>query len=267
MELIAVTLPGLESACAEELEGGDVLAPGHVGVEAEVKKLLKKRTVDKILLPIAFFDLEEGIYDSLFSADASFSPKSFAVETKIWNSDLEGREVATEAGQAFVDRHNWEVDLNEPGLVVRVDVVGEKAICGVDMTKGMELSKRAWEPENNPLIAAAMVIWSGAESIVDPDCGDGTVVIEAALLGVDALGVNPKKNAVEKVMRAGADKRVKLAHSENVPFEAEAAVAFSPSEVPELPSVFFSGKKYDIPVLAEVKGGRVYRSEGARKTI
>lgn len=257
MRLIAVTHEGLEDACAIEL-GGSVVAPGHVEVESEVKALAKKRTVKKILMPLAVFDFSEGIYEKLSSVKTEIKPSSFSIEPHVWGNSVRSVDVAKKAGQAFVDRYGWKVDLDSPALVFRVSVVGQKVVAGVDMTKGVDLSKRVWEPEHDPLIAAAMVLWSGAERIMDTDCGDGTVIIEAALLGKEALGIKPKQIAKDKILKSGADTRVKLAFDRDVPFQPEAIVTFGEGDF-DLPAVFFSARKHDTEVLAELKGGKIYR--------
>ena len=264
MRLIAVTHEGLEKAAEIELGkfGAKTVAPGHVEVNAELKELVRARTIDKIVLPIAEFDFTgvDAIYKKLKETDLEYSPASFAIDAHVYGTDVKSVDVAKAAGKAFVEKYGWKVDLKNPALVIRVDV-SEKVVAGVDMTKGSSLSKRAWAPEFDATIAAAMVILSGAKRIADPNCGDGTIVIEAGLLGAEALGVRPKESARKKIMSAGVEDKVKLALSMDVPFGPDMIITAFPDDVSfSLPAVFFSNKKLDCEILAELASGKIYRT-------
>lgn len=265
MKLIAVTYEGLEKACQKELEqfNPKIVAAGHIECDGDIKTLAKMRTVDKILLPVATFDFVDkvDVYEKLKECKLEYSPKTFAIDPHVFKADIKSVALARSAGQAFVDNYGWKVNLGSPALVIRVSVEENLVVAGVDMTRGTHLSERVWKPDFDPIISAAMVLMSKGEKIVDPDAKDGSVIIEAALLGKEALGVNPKQSAKAKILQSGADNLIKLASSRKVPFEADTIVTAMPETFDfDLPAIFFSRKDLEYVVLAEVSGGRIYQA-------
>ncbi|GBC98166.1 Ribosomal RNA large subunit methyltransferase K/L [bacterium HR17] len=99
-------------------------------------------------------------------------------------------------GQAVIDRvmaqtrHRQRVRLTRPDVSVRVDVTGERCVVGIDFVGEEALHRRNYRVYDHPaainaVLAAAMVLaseWRPEEQLVDPMCGSGTIVIEAALL-------------------------------------------------------------------------------------
>ncbi len=100
------------------------------------------------------------------------------------------------SGQAIVDKirertgHRQPVRLDQPDVLVRVEVTGEHCVVGIDFVGEEALHRRGYRVYDhpaalNPVLAAAMVLlaqWQPHESLLDPMCGSGTVLVEAALL-------------------------------------------------------------------------------------
>jgi putative N6-adenine-specific DNA methylase len=87
------------------------------------------------------------------------------------------------------------VDLEDPHLSIHVHLHRDRCTLSVD-TSGESLHKRGWRKFQGraPLaetLAAALVLrsgWDGRAPLLDPFCGSGTILVEAALL---AGGVAP----------------------------------------------------------------------------
>jgi putative N6-adenine-specific DNA methylase len=81
------------------------------------------------------------------------------------------------------------VDKDDPDLAIHVHLFRDRCTLLLD-TSGGSLHKRGWRRHQGraPLsetLAAAMVLWSGWDGrapLIDPFCGSGTILIEAALI-------------------------------------------------------------------------------------
>ena len=208
--LFVTCLSGLEEVLQEELSGlgftsqkggGGVWVP--VTAFAEVMRLnLSLRTASRVLLPL--FDIEsptrerlyKGIYDSDFMP---FFPEMrslcidvpFAKHPHFNNTHF----VAQLAKDALCDRLKKEkawrpsVDTKNPDVRFSLIVMPNKAVFYFD-TSGDALFKRGYRqqsveaPIKENLAAALLMLagYTGEVSLVDPCCGSGTFLIEAALM-------------------------------------------------------------------------------------
>ncbi|WP_391090027.1 bifunctional 23S rRNA (guanine(2069)-N(7))-methyltransferase RlmK/23S rRNA (guanine(2445)-N(2))-methyltransferase RlmL [Vibrio sp. NH-UV-68] len=93
------------------------------------------------------------------------------------------------------------ISKDQPDLRIHVRLHRDKAILGVDMVGG-GLHQRGYRPESGraPLretLAAAIILrsgWTHEKSFLDPMCGSGTLLIEAAMMAANmAPGVNRPK--------------------------------------------------------------------------
>ncbi|ADP77454.1 putative RNA methylase [Methanothermus fervidus DSM 2088] len=144
-------------------------------------------------------DLEE-IYKKVRSIDFSFIKpnQSFAIRSKRFGEhDFTSMDIARVAGQAVIDSYlssknkRLEVNLDEPDVIVRVELIDNLLLVGIDTTGDDGLHKRGYRIYQhpaplNPVIAASMVkisSWKINETLVDPMCGSGTILVEAAFIG------------------------------------------------------------------------------------
>jgi len=122
-------------------------------------------------------------------------------------------ELAAKVGDAVYDAcgGRCRVDLSRPELVVRLVVSAEAAILGVLLLKprGDRLRLRAsrFKPFTHPASltpedARILVNLAAAENrVLDPFCGTGSVLIEAAARGLEAVGVDLDREVVEGAWR------------------------------------------------------------------
>jgi len=109
------------------------------------------------------------------------------------------------AGQAVIDSYmdskgvRLKVNLDEPDIIIRVDVIQNEIYVGLDTTGDDALHKRWYRVYQHPAplntaIASAMIRlarWKPDKILFDPMCGGGTIPIEAALM---AKGIPIGKN-------------------------------------------------------------------------
>lgn len=216
-EMVAKTFAGLEGVLAEELRalGATNIQAGRrmVSFEGDLATLYKAnlscRTALRILKPFYKFKARdpERLYEmvkefdwgSMLSID-----KTFAIDT-VTNSDefSHSRFVTYKVKDAIVD---WFKDRygedKRPGVrLVDADVMINVHINGTNVTlsldsSGESLHKRGYrvaqtEAPINEVLAAGIILlsgWRGDCPLVDPMCGSGTFLIEAALI---AANINP----------------------------------------------------------------------------
>ena len=216
-EMVAKTFQGLEDVLAEELRlmGAENVMPGRrmvsfVGdLEMLYRANLQSRTALRILKP--FFKFKAGDADSLYEKIKEYdwssilSPdKTFCIDT-VANSDefKHSRFVTYRVKDGIVDwfRDRYGDDCR-PGVRVQdADVMINVHINGRDVTlsldsSGESLHKRGYrvaqtEAPINEVLAAGIILrsgWRGDCPLVDPMCGSGTFLIEAALI---AANINP----------------------------------------------------------------------------
>lgn len=218
-ELFFTTNPGLEDVVAEEfhrrtraagLEGAALeIAPfglgGHVLARiphpfAALEPLVyQMRSIHHVLRPLYAVALPAE--DPLNAIRAELREleipemrvaASFRVTTRrLGQHAFTSMDVQREAGAALVERYACPVDLENYALNVRVDVYDERCIIGLQLTH-QALSKRyirQFQPRaalKTP-VAFAMLQFAGLEetsqgALLDPFCGSGTILIEAAQL-------------------------------------------------------------------------------------
>ncbi|MCS7102455.1 MAG: tRNA (guanine(6)-N2)-methyltransferase [Candidatus Korarchaeum sp.] len=204
--------PGLEFISAGELESkglGEVIETrrgrGRVLFESKFERVpemhCSMRTVERVVLLLyrgraASLD---DIYRSVKSLDFSFIKPdwSFAVRSiRVGEHGFTSVDVGRVAGQAVIDSYmearglRLKVNLDEPDVIVKCDLISEELLVGVDMTGDEGLHKRKYRVYQhpaplNPTIAAALVYlsgWTHECSLLDPFCGSGTILFEAGMI-------------------------------------------------------------------------------------
>ncbi len=210
MQYYATLPPGLEDIAADEVEGlgGRVIerrvGKGRIFFEGG-KRLIGvlnsySRTLERVnvLLYRGNISTLDEIYHAVKKLDFGFiENRSFAIRSmRAGKHDFTSVDIARVAGQAVIDSFmegygaRLKVDLSTPDVIVRVEVVENELLVGIDTTGDDALHKRWWRVYNHPAhlnatIACAMLRiagWSKEKSLVDPMCGSGTIPIEAALM-------------------------------------------------------------------------------------
>ncbi|MCG9972050.1 THUMP domain-containing class I SAM-dependent RNA methyltransferase [Christiangramia crocea] len=225
-KMIAKTLYGFEAILAKELLdlGAMDIKQGNrmvsfVGDKGFMYKAnLCLRTAIKILKPYESFKVnsEQELYDNIKLLpweDFLDVNGSLAIDTAV-HSDIftHSQYVALKAKDAIVDRFRDrygkrpDVDLDFPDLRINIHI--ENNYCNVSLdSSGDSLHKRGYRGATNiapinEVLAAGMLIlsgWQGQCDFLDPMCGSGTILIEAAMIACNIPpNLNRKEFAFEK---------------------------------------------------------------------
>ena len=249
MKLYVTTTPGLEDVSAKEIKslGGKVEeirnGKGRVFLTGDLKLVAKlnylARTVERVmvLLRVEKFERLDDIYRIVKEIDFSFinPDQSFAIRPlRVGNHDFTSLDVGRVAGQAVIDSYvesrgkRLKVNLDEPDVIIRVDVINDEVYVGLDTTGDVALHRRGYRVYDhpaplNPAIASALVMlseWECDEVLADPMCGSGTILIESAMM---CRNIPPQKlresfqfvkiwgaDILEEVKREVVEKRIDL---------------------------------------------------------
>lgn len=219
IEGLAVCLFGLESCVSHELKDMNitptVVTDGRVYFIADerdiVRANLKLRTAERVYVRMASFKAEtfEELYqgvksiplDKYLPKDAAF-PISKATSLKSTLHSLPS--IQSISKKAMIDKmkiiYGEDTIFKETGVKYPIHVFLYKNTADILLdTSGESLHKRGYRAKSSiaPIretLAAAMVMlspWKRGRILIDPMCGSGTVVIEAALIGANiAPGIN-----------------------------------------------------------------------------
>lgn len=206
------TFFGLEPILAEEIKklgGRNVEIKNRaVNCEGDLGFLYKinysSRTALKILVPILEFKAfnQHQFYDKLFKVDwEDFMDvdQSFAIDSTV-NSDTfkHSQFVTLKMKDAIVDyfqekvKKRPNVDSKSPQIKFHLHIDRELVTISLD-SSGDALFKRGYRKEQgeapiNEVLASGMLQlagWDGKGNFLDPMCGSGTLLIEAAMIALD----------------------------------------------------------------------------------
>ncbi|MEM1072028.1 MAG: class I SAM-dependent RNA methyltransferase [Planctomycetota bacterium] len=208
----ALTAFGLESVVRRELEAlgyqADVKQPGrvsfHAPPEAAATTNIWLRAASRVVVeldraPCADFD---DLYDLARRqpwADVLPTAASIGVRVSAARSQIRSpRSAQGIVKRAIVDSlvgRSGQLDESGPAVTIGVAITGDEACIDLD-TSGDGLHKRGYRPRSGPgqvkeTLAAGilqLINWRGDRPIIDPFCGQGTFLIEAAML---AAGIPP----------------------------------------------------------------------------
>lgn len=225
MEWIAPCHFGLESVLKRELqdlgyeivqvEDGRVTFAGEIGAAARANIFL--RTAERILLKVGSFRAET--FEELFERTREIPWEDYIPEDgKFWvakAASVKSRlfspsDIQSIMKKAMVERLKSRYRIEwfpESGAAypVRVFLMKDIVTVGIDTT-GTSLHKRGYRPAAGkaPIaenLAAALIMltpWRGDRILVDPFCGSGTFLIEAAMMAAHiAPGMNRSFTAEE----------------------------------------------------------------------
>ncbi|WP_456370794.1 tRNA (guanine(6)-N2)-methyltransferase [Geoglobus sp.] len=204
--------PGLEFVAAGEIEGkglGRVTevreGKGRVFFRSSWERIphlnCMLRSVERVVLLLGRerVDSLEDIYRAVRNIDFSFvrAEWSFAVRaTRAGVHDFTSIDIGRVAGKAVIDsymekrRVRLKVNLDEPDVIVRCDLIGDDFMVGIDTTGDEGLHRRRYRIYQhpaplNPVLAASLVYlseWDSTRSLLDPFCGSGTILFEAGMI-------------------------------------------------------------------------------------
>ena len=207
---------GVEDLAAEELRrlGAADLQPTAGGISftgdlaVAYRVLLESRLASRLLLPL--WRVEAATSQVFYNAVSALPWErqlrrgaTFAVDARArGDRAVHTHFVALRTKDAIVDRlrERWgerpDVDVDDPALRIHVLLDGGEAQLSIDLS-GEPLHRRGYRGAGGPAplkenVAAAMLLRAGWPAIaaagggfVDPMCGAGTLLVEAALLATD----------------------------------------------------------------------------------
>lgn len=209
-EMVAKTLDGFEGVLEKELRqlGAQDIKPLKRAVSFRgdsgflYKANLWLRSALRILKPIAFFEVtnQEAFYNRIKKLpweDYLGEDQTFRVNATI-HGDLftNSQYVELRTKDAVADRFRERtgkrpsVNLQFPDLYIQIHINANKISVNLD-SSGEPLFKRGYEREAGPapvneVLAAGILMlteWRPPLTFLDPMCGSGTFLIEAALIG------------------------------------------------------------------------------------
>lgn len=225
-ELIAKTFMGLEPVLAQELTqlGANNVQTGRRMVsftgnqEMMYRANFQLHTAIRILKPIKHFKAHsaEEVYDEIKTVDWSRyieKGKTFSVDSVVYSEEFRNsRFVTYKVKDAIVDQFREKtgarpnISVSNPDIRLHIHIAEDDATLSLD-SSGESLHRRGYRQESveaplNEVLAAGMIMmtgWKGETDFIDPMCGSGTLLIEAAMIARNmSPGIFRKEFAFEK---------------------------------------------------------------------
>jgi len=225
-KMVAKTFFGFEEILAKEVQqlGGQDVQTGtrvvtFLGDKGFMYKAnLSLRTALKILKPIKWFKVfnDKSLYDGVSSIDWSHfmtEKQTFVVDVTLYSEVFNNSQfVALKTKDAIVDQFREKtgirpsVDKDFPDLRIHIHLDRDQCTVSLD-TSGESLHQRGYRSATNiapinEVLAAGMLIlsgWDGTSHFLDPMCGSGTILAEAAMIACNIpANINRKEFAFEK---------------------------------------------------------------------
>jgi putative N6-adenine-specific DNA methylase len=225
-EMVAKTLFGFEPVLAKELRalGAMDIVEGtrnvrFVGDKGFMYKAnLCLRTAIKVLKPFKSFRItsEDDLYrevNAIAWEEYMEVKDTLAIDATVHSEKFtHSKYIAQKTKDAIVDRfrdkfgERPDVDLDFPTLRINVHIENEYCNLSLD-SSGQSLHKRGYKtatniaPINEVLAAGLLLLsgWDGQCDFLDPMCGSGTILIEAAMIASNIPpNLNRKEFAFEK---------------------------------------------------------------------
>ena len=225
-ELIAKTFMGLEPVLAKELTqmGANNVQIGRRMVSFTGDKEMMYRanfqlhTAIRILKPIKHFKARSAdeVYEEIKKIDWENyieEGKTFSVDSVVYSDEFRNsRFVTYKVKDAIVDYFREKtgsrpnISVSNPDIRLNIHIAESDATLSLD-SSGESLHRRGYRQESveaplNEVLAAGMILmtgWQGETDFIDPMCGSGTLLVEAALIAHNmSPGIFRKEFAFEK---------------------------------------------------------------------
>lgn len=211
-EIIVKTFQGLEDVLAQEIIaiGGEEVEQGKRMVsfvgnqELLYKANLHLRTALRVLKPIKTFSASntDEVYDFMKTIEWEKylnEDQTFSIDSVVFSDNFRHSKFVTyRAKDAIADYFQEKfgkrpsVRINNADLALNLHIAGITCTLSLD-SSGESLHKRGYrvaqtEAPLNEVLAAGMILktgWNGNCNFIDPMCGSGTLLIEAALIATN----------------------------------------------------------------------------------
>lgn len=208
--LVATAAFGLEAIVVRELKAlgyldAKVGRPGRIDFQGDLSAIARTnlwlRSADRVYLQLAKFKADDfdALYDTAIALawedwiapDAAILVKGRSHKSQLTSVPAVQRTIKKAIVERLFAKHNV-AQLPETGATVTIEIalLNDEATLSLD-TSGHGLAKRGYRTLTGPAqiretLAAALVqlsFWKPERPLIDPFCGTGTIVIEAALIG------------------------------------------------------------------------------------
>jgi putative N6-adenine-specific DNA methylase len=225
-KMVAKTLFGFEDLLANELKqlGGLNIQKGLRMVSFEgdngfmYKANLALRTAIKILKPIHHFKCinEDELYKGILNIDWSVylnTKQTLAIDATVFSDYFNhSKYVSLKCKDAIVDQFRTKtgvrpnVDIDSPDIRINIHIHQDECTVSLD-TSGNSLHQRGYKSATNiapinEVLAAGLLLmsgWDGQCDFLDPMCGSGTILIEAAMIACNIpANINRTEFAFER---------------------------------------------------------------------
>jgi putative N6-adenine-specific DNA methylase len=225
-KMVAKTFFGFEEILAKELQqlGAQEVEIGTRMVSFKgdkgfmYKANLSLRSALKILKPIYHFRAfnDQSLYKGIQGVDWSKylnANQTFVIDTTIHSDNFKHSQfVSQKAKDAIVDQFRDKfgqrpsIDKDFPDLRINIHIDRDQCSVSLD-TSGASLHHRGYRTATNiapinEVLAAGMLLlsgWDGSSDFLDPMCGSGTILVEAAMIACNIpANINRKEFAFEK---------------------------------------------------------------------
>ena len=225
-KMVAKTFFGFEEILAKELQqlGAQEVEIGTRMVSFKgdkgfmYKANLSLRSALKILKPIYHFRAfnDQSLYKGIQGIDWSKylnANQTFVIDTTIHSDNFKHSQfVSQKAKDAIVDQFRDKfgqrpsIDKDFPDLRINIHIDRDQCSIALD-TSGASLHHRGYRTATNiapinEVLAAGMLIlagWEGKSHFLDPMCGSGTILAEAAMIACNVpANINRKEFGFEK---------------------------------------------------------------------
>ena len=219
--LIAKTIAGLEETLADELTllgAKDVKVITRVVSFSGDNKLLYEanlwcRTALRILKPLYAFpastndQLYQNIFnypwEEIFQVDNTIAIDSVVNDSSFTHSHFVSQKVKDAIADRFRSKTGTRpsVDIENPDIRINIHIYRD--VCDVSLdSSGESLHKRGYRVAGglaplSEVLAAGLVLlsgWDKQRNFIDPMCGSGTILIEAALIALNIAPGSFKKS-------------------------------------------------------------------------
>jgi len=246
LEIFAITTRGIEAVSAEEMAripGVQITKQAyrrvHAAITGQVEPLLALSTVDDLFINLAEW---QGIAPHR-SALANMG--QLALDLELWQAANLRAQIHTlpaipafSVSANFVGHRNYSADEIKSSIATNIETITgwryqeddrrsdinlrlfiehESAVVGMRLANS-PLYKRTYKQQHvpgslKPSVAAALLFLAGVSSgdvVLDPFCGAGTILIEAATIGANAIGGDQDAEAVAAAKSNGAMAEVNI---------------------------------------------------------
>ncbi|HEC57192.1 MAG TPA: methyltransferase domain-containing protein [Candidatus Syntrophoarchaeum butanivorans] len=192
------------------------------GGSPEFHELISRIALSHLVLEV--FALTDATLEEIESAALEMRERirgSYAVDVKIWNNrNFSTLELERLVGSWLYHGGVW-VDLKEPGTLVKLYIIEDKAVIGKVIHTRDRRGFRDRLPHHRPFfapgvlkpkLARALVNLSRlkpSERLLDPFAGTGGILLEAGLMGMVVMGLDIQ----EKMVRGASENLRELEHA------------------------------------------------------